>query len=119
MKNLSPLDFLDEVVALTMAAGLLPQLTETPFDELKIDQRFVHRAYADTSRCAALDASLGLARQLNMEAVAEGVEDRADWDFLLKKKCDVAQGYYISKPLPASAIPDWVDAWKERYSSSV
>lgn len=85
-----------------------------PFDELEIDQRFVHGAHIDATRCAAFDASLGLAKQLHMEAVAEGVEDRADWDFLKDKACDVAQGYFISKALPVGEIPSWLLSWEAR-----
>ena len=48
----------------------LAQLRDIPFDELKIDQGFVHRAWHNET-CGRLDASLGLARQLNMEAIAE------------------------------------------------
>lgn len=92
----------------------LSQLTAIPFDELKIDQRFAHGAHSDATRCAAFDASLGLAKQLGMEAVAEGVEDREDWDFLQSKGCDVAQGYFVSKPLPAGGVIDWLQSWETR-----
>jgi EAL domain-containing protein (putative c-di-GMP-specific phosphodiesterase class I) len=47
-----------------------------------------------------------------MKTVAEGVEDRADWDFLRSTGCDLAQGYFIAKPMPAGEIPDWVTTWE-------
>jgi EAL domain-containing protein (putative c-di-GMP-specific phosphodiesterase class I) len=62
------------------------------------------------------DASLQLARQLNMDVVAEGVEDRADWDFLHRTGCDLAQGYFIARPMPAADLHDWIDDWHERVS---
>jgi EAL domain-containing protein (putative c-di-GMP-specific phosphodiesterase class I)/DNA-binding NarL/FixJ family response regulator len=90
----------------------LAQLRDIPFDELKIDQGFVHGAWANDTQRAIFDASLGLARQLGMEAVAEGVEDRDDWDFLRRQNCDLAQGYFIAKPMPAEDFPAWLCAWE-------
>lgn len=49
-----------------------------------------------------------------MEAVAEGVEDRADWNFLKNKGCDIAQGYFISKALAPSDIGVWLASWELR-----
>jgi EAL domain-containing protein (putative c-di-GMP-specific phosphodiesterase class I) len=63
------------------------------------------------------DASLGLAKQLGMDVVAEGVEDRDDWDFLRKTGCDLAQGYFIAKPMPAADLSDWMESWHKRGSS--
>lgn len=90
----------------------LVQLRDIPFDELKIDQSFVHGACDNKTVRAMFDASLGLARQLDIEAVAEGVEDRADWDFVRNSSCDLAQGYFIARPMPADEIPAWIDAWQ-------
>ena len=92
----------------------LAQLRDIPFDELKIDQSFVHRAWTVDTLRAMYDASLALARQLGMEVVAEGVEDRDDWDLLLRTGCDLAQGAFISRPMPAEDLPGWMDVWQER-----
>jgi EAL domain-containing protein (putative c-di-GMP-specific phosphodiesterase class I) len=92
----------------------LTQLRDIPFDELKIDQSFVHGAWANDTQRAMFDASLGLARQLGMETVAEGVEDQADWDFLRQQGCDVAQGYFIARPMLAEQFIPWVAQWEER-----
>jgi EAL domain-containing protein (putative c-di-GMP-specific phosphodiesterase class I) len=94
----------------------LSQLRDIPFDELKIDQGFVHGAWANETLRAMYDASLRLARQLNMNVVAEGVEDRADWDFLQKTGCDLAQGYFIARPMPADDLQNWIEDWHERVS---
>lgn len=72
----------------------LAQLRDVPFDELKIDRSFVHRAARDPSLRAILEASLGLARQLGLTTVAEGIEEREDWDFLRASGCNMAQGYF-------------------------
>lgn len=92
----------------------LAQLRDIPFDELKIDQSFVHRAWIDETLRAMYDASLGLARQLGMAVVAEGVEDRDDWDLLRRTGCDFAQGYFIARPMPAADLPGWIQTWETR-----
>lgn len=97
----------------------LTRLHDIPFDELKIDQRFVHGACADDTARAMYDASLGLARQLGMLVVAEGVEDRRDWDFVRRSGCDFAQGYWIARPMPAADLPGWIDAWQKRLQAEI
>ncbi len=90
----------------------LNQLRDFPFDELKVDRGFVHGAANNDTLRAIYGASLSLAQQLGMKSVAEGVEDRADWDFVCSTGCDFAQGYFIAKPMPASEIPNWISAWE-------
>lgn len=92
----------------------LTQLRDLPFNELKVDRGFVHCACCDASLCAIFEASLGMARQLGMRAVSEGVEDEADWLFLRASGCDLAQGYFIARPMPASEVANWVDQWAAR-----
>lgn len=92
----------------------LAQLRDIPFDELKIDQGFVHRASEDETLRAIYDASLALAKQLDMEAVAEGVEDREDWELLRQTGCDLAQGNFIANPMLAEELGAWVKKWRDR-----
>ncbi|MBI5900530.1 MAG: EAL domain-containing response regulator [Rhodocyclales bacterium] len=94
----------------------LVQLRDIPFDELKIDRSFVHHAYADPTLRAIFEANLSLARQLGIEVVAEGVEDDADWNFLRETGCDMTQGYFIARPMPAPDLPGWIDTWRTRLS---
>lgn len=89
----------------------LAQLRDIPFDELKVDKGFIHGAGRDASMRAIVEASLAMARQLDMRTVAEGVEDEADWNFVRSAGCDIAQGYYIAKPMPAEALAGWITAW--------
>ena len=95
----------------------LAQLRDIPFDELKIDRSFVHGAHGDPTLRAILESNLNLARQLGMETVAEGVEDQADWDFLRGTQCDLAQGYFIARPMPAADLPGWIESWKIRVAA--
>ncbi|MDO8466400.1 MAG: EAL domain-containing response regulator [Gallionella sp.] len=92
----------------------LTQLRGIPFDELKIDQSFVHGAWSNKTVQAKYEASLAIARQLDMEVVAVGVEDESDWDNLRRTGCDLAQGYFIAKPMPAADLPGWIETWQAR-----
>jgi len=92
----------------------LAQLRDIPFDELKIDRGFIHGAHDSPPLRAIVEASLGMARQLGMKTVAEGVEDQQDWDFLRATGCNLAQGYFIAKPMSAEAMVDWLPEWKSR-----
>jgi EAL domain-containing protein (putative c-di-GMP-specific phosphodiesterase class I)/DNA-binding NarL/FixJ family response regulator len=97
----------------------LAQLRDIPFDELKIDQGFVHGAWSDETLRAMYDTSLSLARQLGMEIVAEGVEDRNDWDLLQRTGCDLAQGAFVSRPMLPEKLPAWIEAWRERVGTEL
>ena len=92
----------------------LVQLRDIPFNELKIDRSFVHGAWRDASLSTILNASLEMARKLGMKAVAEGIEDRADWDYLRQAGCDVAQGWFIARAMPAEQLPAWLQDWERR-----
>ena len=92
----------------------LAQLRDLPFNELKVDRSFVHGACHDAALRAIFLASIGLARELGMKTVAEGVEDRDDWDFLRTTGCDVAQGYFIARPLPGNELANWIGTWDMR-----
>lgn len=92
----------------------LAQLRDIPFDELKIDRGFVHQSKSDASRRAIVEGSLAMARQLGLRTVAEGVEDRDDWDQLRSLGCTLAQGYFISKPLAADALFKFLGQWADQ-----
>jgi EAL domain-containing protein (putative c-di-GMP-specific phosphodiesterase class I)/ActR/RegA family two-component response regulator len=89
----------------------MQQLSRIPFTELKIDQSFVMRAIEKDSCRVMLESSLDMARKLRLQAVAEGVETRADWDLLKTMGCDAAQGYFIARPMPGAQIADWASGW--------
>ncbi len=93
----------------------LAQLRDFPFDELKIDQSFVHGAWNNEKLQVMFDHSLELAKKLKMLSVAEGVEDKEDWDFVCSRGCDVVQGYYVAKAMPAAELPAWIVSWDARF----
>ncbi|WP_198555652.1 GGDEF/EAL domain-containing response regulator [Colwellia sp. 75C3] len=85
----------------------LSQLHKIPFTELKIDQSFVANMKKEHESKAIVETCIMLAHKLNMEVVAEGVEDKQTWDLLLAEGCDIAQGYYIAKPMPVNEFDKW------------
>ncbi|MEO8359805.1 MAG: EAL domain-containing response regulator [Vicinamibacteria bacterium] len=92
----------------------LTQLRDIPFSELKIDRSFVHRATQDQTVRTMYRTCLGLAKQLSMGTVAEGVEDKSDWDFVRDSECETAQGYFIARPMAPEGLMAWSDRWAER-----
>jgi diguanylate cyclase len=86
----------------------LAYLRDLPIDELKIDHSFVF-PMADTARAAALVASIiALAHSLGLRIVAEGVETEVAYTELARLGCDQAQGYFISRPVPAAELDHWL-----------
>ncbi|MFA9440619.1 EAL domain-containing protein [Uliginosibacterium sp. sgz301328] len=86
----------------------LAYLRRLPIHRLKIDRSFVQDLPGDTEDAAIASATLSLARDLGMTVVAEGVETAAQRDFLAARGCHVLQGYFISRPLTADALDDWL-----------
>jgi len=86
----------------------LSQLHKVPFTELKIDQSFVGTISVDDEARAIVKTCIMLGHELNMKVVAEGVEDEETLEYLRSMGCDVAQGYYISRPVPEDVLIDWL-----------
>jgi EAL domain-containing protein (putative c-di-GMP-specific phosphodiesterase class I) len=84
----------------------LGALTSLPIDALKIDRSFVSGIEADSQNSKVVSAILMLARSLDLEIVAEGVEVQAELDYLSARECDVVQGYLLGKPLPANSMTE-------------
>lgn len=89
----------------------MQQLSRIPFTELKIDQSFVTGATSRPNMRVILESSLQLAQKLGLRSVAEGIEKEEEWALLKSLGCDVAQGYFIARPMPGDAVPEWHQAW--------
>jgi EAL domain-containing protein (putative c-di-GMP-specific phosphodiesterase class I)/FixJ family two-component response regulator len=96
----------------------LAQLRDLPFNELKVDRGFVHGASTDGTRAAICSASLRMAHELQMQVVGEGIEDQDDWNFLSQLGCDIGQGYFIARPMPAADVVAWISLWGARTSAT-
>jgi EAL domain-containing protein (putative c-di-GMP-specific phosphodiesterase class I) len=79
----------------------LSYLRKFPIDTLKIDQSFVRQIGAGGDDAAIVTAVISMARSLKLRVIAEGVETKAELEFLQAHHCDNAQGFYFSKPVPA------------------
>ncbi|WP_430471956.1 putative bifunctional diguanylate cyclase/phosphodiesterase [Thalassospira lucentensis] len=86
----------------------LNYLKRFPVSSIKIDQSFVNDIHVDVDDKAIVDAVIGLGHSLNLEVVAEGVEEVEQLNYLREKGCDFIQGYLYSKPLPADTFVTWV-----------
>ena len=80
-----------------------------PIDVVKIDRSFVRDLTSDPSDAAIAKAIITMAHALDLTVVAEGVENKEAWDRLAALGCDMAQGYYMSRPLPEGELISWLD----------
>lgn len=87
----------------------LTYLKQLPVEEIKIDRSFITHMDTDENDAVIAYAAISLAHNLNdRKVVAEGVETREAWDLLHILGCDVAQGYFLSRPLPPDELVDWL-----------
>lgn len=89
----------------------LAYLKRFPVDTLKIDRAFITDISSDNDDVAIVEAVLGLGKHFGMKVVAEGVEDEEQLQFLKSQGCDIAQGYFISKPMPLDEYQAWLQRW--------
>jgi len=77
----------------------LAYLKKLPIDKLKIDQSFIRKCVSDPVDAALVKSIISMAHNLNMNCIAEGVEDEEQFHFLQEQECNEIQGFYFSKPL--------------------
>jgi len=92
----------------------LAYIKTLPVSELKIDKSFVLNLEDEAEDQSIVQTIITLARQFGLEVVAEGVENKASLDMLQRWQCDWIQGYYLSKPLPAADVLQWMDTGQQR-----
>jgi diguanylate cyclase (GGDEF)-like protein/PAS domain S-box-containing protein len=91
----------------------LSYLTHLPIDGIKIDRSFVLTMSRDVRESTVVVRSvIDLGHNLGLQVVAEGVESAVHLQALAGMGCDMAQGYYMSRPLPADHIPSWMENWR-------
>jgi diguanylate cyclase len=88
----------------------LAYLKRLPVSEIKVDKSFVLDMVEDENDAAIVRSTIDLAHNLSLTVVAEGVETEAMWNALAELGCDVAQGYYLAKPMPAEGLERWLEA---------
>jgi predicted signal transduction protein with EAL and GGDEF domain len=86
----------------------LSYLQAFPFDKIKIDQSFISKVTSNPQSAAIVRAVIGLAHGLNLPVLAEGVETKAQLEFLAAESCDEAQGYLLGRPHPIAEYSDLI-----------
>jgi diguanylate cyclase (GGDEF)-like protein len=89
-------------------------LLQYEVDQLKIDQSFVKKAGTDANAAAVVRTIIAMSHGLNIKVVAEGVETEEQLRFLLRRKCDEAQGYFIARPMAPEEFCDAVRNWGDK-----
>lgn len=96
----------------------MEQLRRVPFGQLKIDRAFVHGATQNRKARAILQSSASLGKSLGLTVVAEGAETQEDWDLLAALGLDLVQGYFVSRPMAAEAVPGWSKGWDDKHPAT-
>jgi diguanylate cyclase (GGDEF)-like protein len=94
----------------------LASLKRLPVNEIKIDRSFVMHMAGIESDAVIVRSTIDLGHNLGLRVVAEGVETPEVWDLLVELECDVAQGYYLSRPMPAGDVMGWIRGWQRSVS---
>ncbi|MBV6446715.1 GGDEF and EAL domain-containing protein [Nitrosomonas sp.] len=103
---LSDLGFIIAIDDFGTGYSSLSYLKHFPIDKLKIDRSFINDIITDENDAAIVTATIMMAHSLGMKVVAEGVETEKQLSFLNEKGCDLYQGYYFGKPIPAMQIAE-------------
>ena len=90
----------------------LHYLKKLPMNTLKIDKSFIIDLLTSSQNLSIVEASIGLGNAFNSDTVAEGVESEEHGKVLLQLGCKIAQGYVVSKAIPAEDVTDWIKSWK-------
>ena len=90
----------------------LATLHAFPFDKIKLDQSFVRRIPDDAAACAIVRTVLALGRSLGTPVLAEGIETKEQWDFLMQEGCEKGQGYLFARPVPIGKLSAAIEAAK-------
>ena len=87
----------------------LSYLNKLPVDAIKIDKSFVIDMLSNEDAALIVRSTIGLAHDLGLRVVAEGIESAAGWKILAELGCDVAQGYHVARPMPDYDLKQWIE----------
>jgi EAL domain-containing protein (putative c-di-GMP-specific phosphodiesterase class I) len=87
----------------------LGYLKQLPVDTLKIDKSFVLGMSTNAKDTALVRSIIAMSHALGLAVVAEGVENAETWELLRSLECDLAQGFYLGRPLPAEELEAWIE----------
>lgn len=93
------------------------QLVRLPFSEIKVDKSFVMQAQHSSESRSVIKSIVELGHSLGLLVTAEGVENLKTLDYLNSLGCDLAQGYFIARPMPGEAARNWVEQRKQGTSA--
>lgn len=114
MANLKELGFRIAIDDFGTGYSSLSYLKHFPIDALKIDQSFIRDLPEDADSRGIVSAIIALGANLGLKVVAEGVESREQFDYLLSRRCSIIQGYFYSPPLAVAEFTDWLGS-RERH----
>lgn len=92
----------------------LAQLRKLPVHELKIDKSFVLNLDSQAQDQLIVRSTIDMAHGLGLSVVAEGIENAESWALLQQWGCNLAQGFFLARPLAPAALTDWADTFSER-----
>lgn len=92
----------------------LAYLKKLPVNELKIDKSFITDMENNPDDAVIVRSTIDLGHNMGLTVIAEGVENQATWDALAHMGCDAIQGYFVSRPLAAETLENWLQTshWK-------
>ena len=113
VENLRSLGFLIEMDDFGTGYSSLHMISSLPIDVLKVDMQFIREAFSVGGNTHMLDVIIGIADYLSVPVIAEGVETQEQLHALKQLGCDLVQGYFFSKPVPAVEFEPFILQKKE------
>lgn len=108
VNNLRKKDFEIEMDDFGKGYSSLDMLTTIPIDALKMDMSFVRNMHKDNTSLKLVELIIDISKFLDVPVIAEGVEEQSQFDTLKNLGCDIIQGYYFSKPVPAEEFEKFI-----------
>jgi EAL domain-containing protein (putative c-di-GMP-specific phosphodiesterase class I)/ActR/RegA family two-component response regulator len=98
--------------------SMMQQLRRIPATELKIDKSFVRDMHANDGDRIIVQKTIEIGHELGMKVVVEGVETPEQLHFMRQSGCDMAQGYFFTRPLPPAAMVEWLKNYRSKLSNA-